>query len=146
MLLKFTVPLPPSSNHRLMATKNGLIKAPLYRRWMDSTAEDLSASFEGCPPRLEGRLMLYVEVVFPDRRKRDIDNVLKSLCDVLTKAEVYKDDSQLDVITVRRSEVQKPGELRCALWCIDDYNPFANWSINGHQNPIKTAGNCTDSQ
>ncbi|MFC6277301.1 RusA family crossover junction endodeoxyribonuclease [Psittacicella hinzii] len=38
----------------------------------------------------------------PDRRRRDIDNVIKPIMDILTEAGVYDDDSQ-----IKRLEVSK---------------------------------------
>ena len=43
----------------------------------------------------------------PDRRKRDLDNILKALQDSLQAAGVYKDDCQIDLLTVKRCEVDE---------------------------------------
>ena len=45
-------------------------------------------------------MKLTLSVYPPDKRKRDIDNILKALLDSLTNAKVYLDDSlikQLDI-------------------------------------------------
>jgi len=44
----------------------------------------------------------------PDRRRRDLDNLLKSVLDALEHAGVYADDSQVDLLVVRRCEVDRP--------------------------------------
>ncbi len=46
-----------------------------------------------------------MDVYPPDRRRRDLDNVLKALLDSLAHAKVYEDDSQIDVLVVDRKEV-----------------------------------------
>jgi crossover junction endodeoxyribonuclease RusA len=44
-------------------------------------------------------------LVLPNHRKRDIDNMLKSLWDVLEKAKVIKNDNQIyEIKTLKRVE------------------------------------------
>ena len=57
---------------------------------------------------LLGRLSVHINVFPPDRRIRDIDNLLKSALDSLTHAGVYLDDSQIDKIAIVRREIDKP--------------------------------------
>ena len=44
--------------------------------------------------KFEGRVALHLDVVFGDRRKRDLQNCFGSVCDALNNI-VYKDDSQI---------------------------------------------------
>jgi len=54
---------------------------------------------------LEGKLSMEVILVLPNHRKRDIDNMLKSLWDVLEKAKVIKNDNQIyEIKTLKRIE------------------------------------------
>ncbi len=57
----------------------------------------------------------YVRLVFHarDRRRRDIDNLVKPVLDVLEHGGVIHDDSQVDRIDVRRGRVRS--EARCAV-------------------------------
>ena len=59
---------------------------------------------------LSGRLDVEVLLFVPDRRKRDIDNITKSLLDSLSHAHVWEDDEQIDVLTIRRMERIKGGK------------------------------------
>jgi crossover junction endodeoxyribonuclease RusA len=52
---------------------------------------------------LEGDLRVEIEVYPPDRRKRDLDNLLKSLLDALTHAQVWQDDSQISDLRIYRN-------------------------------------------
>lgn len=58
---------------------------------------------------LNGRLEVKVYLYPPDKRKRDVDNVLKSLLDALEHARVYENDSQIDKLCITRMEVVKEG-------------------------------------
>jgi crossover junction endodeoxyribonuclease RusA len=62
---------------------------------------------------LEGRLAVHVALYPPDKRKRDIDNVLKSLLDACEHAGCYENDSQIDELHIIRKEVIKGGS--CAI-------------------------------
>lgn len=44
---------------------------------------------------------------FPDRRRRDIDNVLKAPLDALTHAGVWQDDSQIQSLSIRRAGIDQ---------------------------------------
>lgn len=48
------------------------------------------------------RLSLFICAFPPDKRRRDIDNILKVLIDSLQYAEIYHDDCQIDSIYIKR--------------------------------------------
>ena len=58
---------------------------------------------------LSGRLHVTLTAYPPDRRRRDIDNLAKSVLDAMQHAGVYQDDSQIDRLTIIRAEVEKGG-------------------------------------
>ena len=47
----------------------------------------------------------------PDRRRRDLDNVLKALLDGMEHGGVYGDDAQINMLQIQRAEVVKPGRI-----------------------------------
>ena len=59
----------------------------------------------------KNRVALYVEAHPPDRRRRDLDNILKALMDSLQYANVYQDDTQVDIIHVTRGKVVPGGKV-----------------------------------
>lgn len=67
-----------------------------------------------------GRLSVGVVLYAPDRRKRDIDNPIKSLLDALTHAGVIEDDSLIDKLAIERGSVTKGGLVRVF---IDEWSP-----------------------
>lgn len=54
-----------------------------------------------------GRICVQVLVYPPDKRQRDLDNILKVPMDAMQKIGVYKNDSQIDELHVYRKEISK---------------------------------------
>tara|TARA_R110002126_G_C10379499_1_gene494117 strand:- start:423 stop:845 length:423 start_codon:yes stop_codon:yes gene_type:complete len=54
--------------------------------------------------KLTGRIGVTVELFAKDKRRRDLDNILKCLLDSLGGCGVYEDDSQVDRLVVARCE------------------------------------------
>ena len=48
------------------------------------------------------RLVMSIDAYPPDRRRRDLDNILKALGDALQHAAIYEDDNQIDGIHIIR--------------------------------------------
>lgn len=61
------------------------------------------------------RLSLTILAYPPDKRKRDIDNLVKIVGDSLQAAKVFEDDSQIDRLLVERKEVRKEGRIEVLL-------------------------------
>ena len=52
-----------------------------------------------------GRLKVEIEAWPPDKRKRVLDNILKSLLDAMTYAGIWEDDSQIDDLRIYRATI-----------------------------------------
>ena len=57
------------------------------------------------------RLHVQIAVWVPDRRKRDLDNMLKALLDSMQHAGIYQDDEQIDKLTIERMGMRKGGAV-----------------------------------
>jgi len=64
---------------------------------------------------LEGPLDVHITAYPPDRRKRDLDNIPKSILDALTHANVWGDDSQVDDLRITRGHVVKQGAVAITI-------------------------------
>lgn len=116
-MIKLSLPWPPSANHYwfIVACKGGgrkVIgkKGKLFREEV--------ANVVGTQSPMEGRLYIKLDVYPPDKRKRDLDNLLKATLDALEHAGIYGDDNQIDDIRIVRKEVDKPGRLDITLGVI----------------------------
>lgn len=60
---------------------------------------------------LTGKLKVEIAACPPDRRARDLDNVLKSLLDSLKHAAVIRDDADIDDLSIKRNAIVKGGAV-----------------------------------
>jgi len=106
MHISLVLPWPPSVNHywgqsghRKFIGKKGV----QFRKDVEEAVQ-LAGVYS-----LEGRLSVHVSLFPPDKRKRDIDNSMKSLLDACEHAGCYENDSQIDELHIIRKEVIKGG-------------------------------------
>lgn len=75
--------------------------------------------------RMEGRLSVRIVAHVPDRRQRDLDNMLKALLDALTHAGVWHDDSAIDHLSIQRGPIKSGGEVQITIEEMSDGDPIA---------------------
>lgn len=111
--VQILLPWPPSVNSyyrhlskgrlagRTLISKDGRI----YRETVGVLIEKL-----GREP-LDCRLAVTIEANPPDRRRRDLDNLLKSLLDALVSGGAMADDSLIDHLTIFRGPIVPSGQV-----------------------------------
>lgn len=115
-MLQVRLPLPPSGNNFYTIARGRKILSGKARAWRAECVAILQGVYTGKPLE-DTRMRLHLAVTFPDRRKRDIDNVIKPLLDVLTQGGVWHDDSQVSELVVTRSPAAgPPGTVLVMLW------------------------------
>jgi len=107
----FRLPLPPTSNHRLVPAKiNGrtrLITSGPMRAWKKE-AQQILAGHEEIPCVMGYRI--HMMIWWPDRRKRDIDGPVKVCLDALVRAGILVDDSFVRYLSVEDMSTQRQGD------------------------------------
>ena len=78
-------------------------KGKAYRERVIAIVEDQDLSGP-----LTGRLTCHIWAYPPDKRRRDLDNLLKALLDAMEHAGVYMDDSQIDDLRIERRPMVAP--------------------------------------
>ncbi|EET5679407.1 RusA family crossover junction endodeoxyribonuclease, partial [Escherichia coli] len=64
---------------------------------------------------LSGRLAIKIIAEPPDKRRRDLDNILKAPLDALTHAGLLMDDEQFDEINIVRGKPVSGGRLEIRI-------------------------------
>lgn len=100
-MVTLTLPWPPSVNHYWRRNGNRYFVSSEGRKYREEVclrAKDVQSNFAQ-----KDRLSVSIKAYPPDKRRRDLDNILKSLLDSLQHAGVYSDDSQIDSLHIERS-------------------------------------------
>lgn len=83
---------PPSANSLWRSGGGRVYRSKEYVSWIASAAWDVKRAVLLFGP-VHGPYRLHIEAGRPDRRKRDIDNIIKPVSDSLMKGGAIKDDS-----------------------------------------------------
>lgn len=127
--MQITLPWPPSVNsyfteRAVKSKKSGrwvVLKFPSTKgqNYRKQVAQYMLAYRVQNPCKtLTARLRVRIDAFPPDKRTRDLDNILKCLLDSLTYSHVYEDDSQIDDLQVIRGERVSKGAVRVTIEAI----------------------------
>lgn len=115
------LPYPPSINHYWRHTRTAqsfyiYISKPgmIYRE--EVLAKAIQHKIQNNKPLnelyfLTERLQVEITVFPPDKRKRDLDNIIKAMLDSLQHAKIFENDNQIDKLIVTRNHVVKGGSV-----------------------------------
>lgn len=102
------LPWPPSVNHYYRRVGQRTLISRAGREFRRRVGRILAA--RRLPPAV-GRLAVTVEVYPPDRRRRDIDNLLKAVLDACQHGGAFPDDSRIVWLLVHRTQVARGGRV-----------------------------------
>jgi len=122
--IDLVLPWPPSANRYWRSFRGRMIvskEAKDYIKLVNSLYPEFGEStVYRTEEMLHGSIAAEFNFYPPDRRKRDLDNLLKISIDSMMKTGLFKDDSQIDELYVRRREVVKDGCLEVSIFEIRD--------------------------
>jgi len=95
--LSLHLPYPPSVNHYWRRVGAKTLISREGRRFREEVVAKIS---QRKVRAISGPVRVHILACRPDKRRRDIDNILKSLLDALGHAGVYEDDSQIWKLSV----------------------------------------------
>ncbi len=109
MRTEFVLPYPPSVNTYWRRRGGTYFISEAGKRYRRDVA--LIVRQQRLKLNLSGRLAIKIIAEPPDKRRRDLDNILKAPLDALTHAGLFIDDEQFDEITVVRGQSVPGGRL-----------------------------------
>jgi crossover junction endodeoxyribonuclease RusA len=104
-VIRAVLPYPPSTNtlYRNVAGK-GRVKTAKYKQWIDEAGFVLMFKHL---PAITGPYVLQIALFSADNRRRDIDNGIKAISDVLVKHGLVEDDSLCKELRVSRRKADE---------------------------------------
>ncbi len=113
------LPWPPSTNRLYRSPRSGPLagrtllsaEARVYKKQAAAVLFDAA----GLPP---GKVGVRIVAHPPDRRRRDLDNLVKIILDCC-KDTLFGDDSEIDHLTIERGELDRPeGSIMVEVWAL----------------------------
>lgn len=101
-----TLPWPPSVNHYWRRAGHHIHVSAEGKAYRKTVA--IECIRQRCRTH-DGALRVSIVAYPPDRRRRDLDNLLKSLLDCLQHGGAYEDDSQISGLAIDRGKVKRGG-------------------------------------
>jgi Holliday junction resolvase RusA-like endonuclease len=116
-MIELELPYPPSVNHYYRRVGNRILISREGRayRWKVGLILTVSRT-----KSLDGNLEIWIEAYPPDRRRRDCDNLLKSVLDSLEYGGLYHNDSQVKRLHIEMMDAVKGGRLIVRVEKIND--------------------------
>jgi len=116
--MRVFLPYPPSANRRLTraAGRKGFVNTAVYRSWKDEAAWVVAMTVRDSYAVL-GPYSLGMVAYPPDRRGRDLDNIIKATSDALKDGGAIKDDKLCQRLSIEWRELDEPGIFCEVLPC-----------------------------
>lgn len=94
MSLTIRLAMPPSVNHVWRMGNNRMHKNRIYAAWMNTAAWTVKQKAMQAGGTILGDVKVRIGF-WPRNRKRDIDNMLKGICDALVRGGAIEDDNRI---------------------------------------------------
>ncbi len=134
----FRLPFPPSVNGVWRIAGKGMRLSDAASRYrVDVRIGLLKQRVPSA--RLDGWLGCELIAYPPDRYRRDLDNLCKSILDALRVAGVYHDDEQIADLHLRWGTSVPGGAVDCRLWQLDEAGHGWDWKRR-EQKKLKRRG------
>ena len=116
-MLRIELPYPPSINHYWRRVGYRTLISREGRRFRQEVVATLAAM--NVRP-VTGDVAVHIIVHPPDRRRRDIDNVIKALLDALEHGGAYADDSQIIDLSIKKRHAVEGGKTVVCIETVEN--------------------------
>src|SRR5262249_16103565 len=96
--IELALPYPPSANRIWRRSGKRIHRSPQYVRWLERAGWQVISQRQGC---IHGPYNISIAAVRPDKRKRDLGNLEKSISDLLVSIGTVEDDQLANEISIR---------------------------------------------
>lgn len=114
-MITLSLPYPPTANNLFLNVGKRRVRTKRYDAWLADAAECLRLQR---PQPIAGTYKLSVIAERPDRRARDLDNLLKPISDALKKHGVIEDDSKALALAARWSSDPPRKDARVTVFVV----------------------------
>ena len=110
----FTLPIPPSVNalHRATRKQKGVYLSPVYKAWLVEAGMKLNVQRV---PEISPPYAIEYAVGRPDKRRRDVTNLVKAMDDLLQSQGVITDDCHVDDSRIYWCPQQEAGTVKVTV-------------------------------
>lgn len=116
--IQLTLPYPPSTNRLWRRAGKRIHKDAKYTAWLEEAGW---VAREQCSWGLSGKYQLTILAARPDRRKRDLDNLIKPVSDLLASVGIIGDDCDCEMVVARW--IPEPEGVHVRIENVDELGP-----------------------
>jgi crossover junction endodeoxyribonuclease RusA len=87
------LPLPPSANRLWVRAQKGMRRSDEYVAWLNEAGWTAKTQR---PSKIDGPFKVSIHAARPDKRRRDIDNLIKPSLDLMEHLRIIEDDSDCE--------------------------------------------------
>jgi len=108
------LPFPPSVNRLWRSTKSGKhYRSPRYQTWFQAAGIEINRQRPG---KVLGQFSVLLQLGRPDRRGRDLDNLMKPVLDILEHYGVIENDNLAQHVAIHWSDTIKGAHVVVSKW------------------------------
>jgi crossover junction endodeoxyribonuclease RusA len=109
-MIELTLPYPPSANRLWTRTRRGMRKTDTYTQWLDDAGKLARPQLRA--QVIVGPYKIAIAAVRPDKRRRDLDNLIKPIGDLMQHIGAIGDDCNCEMVTARWVTTGSPLTVR----------------------------------
>ena len=117
-MIRLSLAYPPSVWKLYRGWGAGRNKTGVYKSWLRTAGNELLATPLDRRSPVSGKFTMTVLAGRPDARARDLDNLLKSTCDLLQTHGLVKNDCLAETITVGWSPNVEKRRIEVWVWAL----------------------------